>query len=407
MRKLKKKGDVMKDRRLYWKIGLIFILIIFIVGMLLGKVYFSKDKGLINKGDYKAIAYVTIPASENWRWIGEVDEKSGVVTSEVDVDYITHIHFAFGMLEAYQFENEQTGEPLKEEGIVSKEAYKNPEDNKYHYRATLNGWIEEMDTTVEGGKYLEALVKLKAKKPDLKVLLSIGGWDSDGFCYMAQTKEGRKEFIESCIELIKTYKLDGIDVDWEYPTNGGWHAIAVCKTCVEDGRLLLQEMRQAFDKAFPEEHKLLAIASGASQPWVDAKTFEVLDYINVMCYDYKPGSGGSQASLSYAREGMGAHLSLVGDTPKNRAKLHLGVPFYNEGGPYLVPYYKNWNGYIDASPQITKKKMKWVKNKGYGGAFYWAYSMDVFEEDVENPKDERVKSLQRTLYETLNGKVNK
>lgn len=33
--------------------------------------------------------------------------------------------------------------------------------------------------------------------------------------------------------------------------------------------------------------------------------------------------------------------------------------------------------------------------------------MDVFEEDVENPKDERIKSLQRTLYETLNGKVNK
>ena len=395
----------MKDRRPYWKITLILIPFILILSILWGKSFWGQKNGYVKEGDYKAIAYVTIPASENWRWIGEVDVDSGKVISEVDVDYITHIHFAFGMLEAYQFENEQTGEPLKEGGIVSKEAYKNPIDNKYHYRTTVNGWIEEMRTTVEGGKYLEALVDLKEKKPDLKILLSIGGWDSDGFCYMAQTAEGRKEFIESCIEMIQTYKLDGIDLDWEYPTNGGWHAIAVCKTCVEDGRVLLQEMREAFDKAFVGEHKLLAIASGASQPWVDERTFEALDYMNVMCYDYYPGTGMSQASLGYAGEGMNAHLQLVGDTPKNRAKLHLGVPFYNEGGPYLVPYYKKWGGYVDASPQITQEKMKWVKNKGYGGAFYWAYSMDVFEQDVEDPNDERVKSLQRTLYETLNGKV--
>lgn len=407
LRGIKLRGEQIIKRGAFAKLLIgITILAILIGSIVSGVVFYCKAQS-DKKGDYKAIAYVTIPASKNWRWIGEVDEKSGTVTSQVDVDYITHIHFAFGMLEAYQFENEQTGEPLKEGGIVSKEAYKNLEDNQYHYRATLNGWIEEMNTTVEGGKYLEALVDLKEKKPDLKVLLSIGGWDSDGFCYMAQTKEGRKEFIESCIELMEAYKLDGIDLDWEYPTNGGWRAIAVCKTCVEDGRLLLQEMRQSFEGAFPGEHKLLAIASGASQPWVDAKTFEALDYMNVMCYDYSPGRGGSQASLSYAREGMSAHLKLVGDTPKNRAKLHLGVPFYNGGGPYLVPYYKKWSGYVDASPQITKKKMKWVKDKGYGGAFYWAYSMDVFEQDVEDTKNERVKSLQSTLYETLNGKVNK
>ena len=49
--------------------------------------------------------------------------------------------------------------------------------------------------------------------------------------------------------------------------------------------------------------------------------------------------------------------------------------------------------------------MNWVKENGYGGGFYWAYSMDNFEQDVDNPNSPEVKELQRTVYETLNGEV--
>ncbi len=351
--------------------------------------------------DYKKIAYVTVPASENWRWIGTDGPEDDDAVSEVDTDYVTHINFAFGMLEAYQFEPDTLGCPLKEGEVASQEAYKNPEDGQYHYRATVQGWIEEMGALVDGREYLRALVALKEEKEDLNILLSIGGWDSDGFCYMAKTPEGRAEFIESCIQLVKDYRLDGIDLDWEFPTNGGWGAIASCGTCVEDGNILLQEMRSAMDQAFSEEYKLLTIASGAYQPWVDDETFAILDYINVMCYDYDPGTGGEQAGLAYADMGMQMHIDMVGDTPQNRRKLNLGLPFYNEGGPHLVPYHKEWDGYVDASPEIIKEKMEWVKDKGYGGAFYWAYSMDVFEQDTEDINSDEIKILQRTLYENL------
>lgn len=361
----------------------------------------KKDREVQKKNDYRAIAYVTVPASENWRWIGTDGSGDDDAVSSVDTSYITHINMAFGMLEAYQFEPGKPGCPLKNGKIVDKEAYKNPADGEYHYRATLNGWIEEMGMLVDGREYLRALVKLKEQSPDLKVLLSIGGWDSDGFCYMAREPEGRKEFIESCIALIKEYNLDGIDIDWEYPTNGGWEEIASCPDCVEDARLLIQEFRESLEKSFQEEHKLLSIASGASQPWVDQKTLDALDYVNVMCYDYAPGSGGSQAGMDFVKEGMQANLSQAGDTSQNRKKFNLGIPFYNEGGPYLVPYYKEWDGYVDASPQITKEKMNWVKDNGFGGGFYWAYSMDVYEQDEKGKDPAQVKILQKTLYETL------
>lgn len=350
---------------------------------------------------YRAIAYVTVPASENWRWIGEDGEET---ISELDTRYVTHVNFAFGSIKAYQFEEGKPGCPLKEGKIASKEAYRDPADGKYHYRATLEGWIEEMDARVDGRKYIKALTDLRKKSPRLKVLLSIGGWDSDGFCYMARTKEGRREFIESCVELVKDYQLDGIDIDWEYPTNGAWGEIASCAHCVEDARQLMQEFRKIFDVEFKEEHKLLTIASGMNQPWSDSKTLEVLDYMNVMCYDYEPGAGGSQAGMEWVKEGMKLNTDSVGDTPQNRKKINLGVPFYNEGGEYLVPYCKEWNGHVDVSPEILAEKMNWVKENGYGGGFYWAYSMDVYEQDVEDKEDEQVKILQRTVYETLNGK---
>lgn len=266
--------------------------------------------------DYRAIAYVTIPASEDWRWIGTDGPEDRDVVSGVDTGYVTHINFAFGMLKAYQFEPWKPGCPLKDGAVASKEAYKNPADGKYHYEVTLQGYIEEMDRKVDGRKYLKALVKLKEKAPELKILLSIGGWDSDGFCYMARTREGRAEFIESCLALIGEYGIDGIDLDWEYPTNGGWGELASCEHCVADARLLLEELRAAFDKEYKNDHKLLTIASGASQPWVDAQTFGALDYMNLMSYDAAPGAGGEQAGLALAEMGMRMHLAMVGDTPE-------------------------------------------------------------------------------------------
>lgn len=354
----------------------------------------------IRRNMQKAIAYVTVPVSENWRWIGKDGEDE--VISGVDTRYVTHINFAFGMIEALQFEKGKPGCPIKEGSIASREAYKDTKDGTYHYRATLQGWIEEMDAKVDGRKYLRALTALKKEKPELKVLLSIGGWDSDGFCYMARERDSRREFIESCIALMKEYNLDGIDLDWEYPTNGGWGEIASCDHCIEDARKLIQEFREAFDQEFSPEHKLLSIASGMTQPWVDQKTLDAMDYVNVMCYDYNPGAGGSQAGMEVAAEGMAINVGYCKDTPENRKKFNLGVPFYNDAGQNLVPYYKEWKGHVDASPEILREKMEWVKAQGFGGAFYWAYSMDVFEQDVKDPSDPEIKILQKTLYETLN-----
>lgn len=62
--------------------------------------------------------------------------------------------------------------------------------------------------------------QLRKQNPNLKVLLSVGGWGARGFSGAAATKDTRAVFIQSAQEIIAKYGLDGIDLDWEYPVNG-------------------------------------------------------------------------------------------------------------------------------------------------------------------------------------------
>ena len=68
-------------------------------------------------------------------------------------------------------------------------------------------------------KYLHLLPKLREWNPEMKIVLSVGGWGADGFSDMAMTEEGRRNFAKSCLDAVEKYNLDGIDIDWEHPCN--------------------------------------------------------------------------------------------------------------------------------------------------------------------------------------------
>ena len=60
------------------------------------------------------------------------------------------------------------------------------------------------------------LRKLKQKNPDLKTLISVGGWDwSERFSDVALNKESRNIFADSCIAFIVEHGFDGVAIDGE------------------------------------------------------------------------------------------------------------------------------------------------------------------------------------------------
>lgn len=150
---------------------------------------------------------------------------------------------------------------------------------------------------------LRNLVALKADNPKLKILVAVGGWTwSNQFSNMAASAATRKAFIDSTIALLRQYKLDGIDIDWEYPTSVGVPCTAgrICERPEDMQNLVIlaKELRSSLDAAGAADGKryFITIAAASSTlPYVSdprggsallAEIANSLDWINLMTYDF-------------------------------------------------------------------------------------------------------------------------
>jgi len=134
--------------------------------------------------------------------------------------------------------------------------------------------------------------ELKIINPDLKILISVGGWNWSGkFSDTASTEIARVTFAKSCVEFITEYEIDGIDLDWEYPVGGGLSTNSKRPQDKQNFTLLLKEIRKELDELELKDNKnyLLTIAGGASKYYLNNiepdKIKEYIDFANIMTYD--------------------------------------------------------------------------------------------------------------------------
>lgn len=72
------------------------------------------------------------------------------------------------------------------------------------------------------GQY-ERIMNLRTLNPNLKILLAIGGWTHGTAPFTAVVVDPNNiaAFAANTLEYLKTYKFDGLDLDWEYPGGNG------------------------------------------------------------------------------------------------------------------------------------------------------------------------------------------
>lgn len=133
---------------------------------------------------------------------------------------------------------------------------------------------------------LQQLVAEKKNHPSLKVMIACGGWGADGFSDMAHTAENRQKFVSSVVQFIAKYKLDGLDIDWEYP------GIPAANTGArpedkENFTLLMKELRDGLN-TLDNKQTLTFASAGWKYYYKNIEIKEVMkyvDYMNVMTYD--------------------------------------------------------------------------------------------------------------------------
>ena len=264
---------------------------------------------------------------------------------------------------------------------------------------------------------LEQLYILKTQNRALKVLLSIGGWTyASHFASPISSSQGRSTFASSVVSLVKTYGLDGVDIDWEYPTDASEGSNMVS---------LLQVVRGALDTygnlLNPPYHFTLTTAFPGPYGYQYLSLSEMdkyVDFINYMAYDYT----GYWSPVSGDQANLFPSTSIPESTPFNTAavisyisqsislkKTVLGMPLYGRA-------FNNTNGLgeqfsgsrtydfkdlplsgcvevNDASTSsshcygsrqlisydnlpVVDQKAAFIKTNGLGGAMFWESSMD-------------------------------
>lgn len=254
---------------------------------------------------------------------------------------------------------------------------------------------------VDNPQRLKDMVALKKVNPDLKVMLSVGGWGSGRFSEMAMDRKLRRSFADDCLRVVEEFGLDGIDIDWEYPTSS---AAGISYSPEDTGNftMLMKDLRQVLGDGM-----LLTFASAASAEYVDFTAVEpYVDFVNIMAYDmatapkhhsalYESEISGGMTSDKAARAHMAAGMPAH--------KLVLGMPFYGRGsGRYAdfndfkdikkdieayeiwdemaqVPYIADTDGTLIVgydNPRSLKIKCGYIKANGLRGAMYWDYDGD-------------------------------
>ncbi len=280
------------------------------------------------------------------------------------------------------------------------------------------------------------LQSLKKENPSLTVLVSVGGWLwSTNFSDVALTAQTRAAFIDSVMEFLAAYKLDGLDIDWEYPGMvGAGHPFR--DEDKQNFTLLLKELRTRFTSTTAKTHKrlYLTFAAGASDEFLlhteMAKLQQYVDTVNLMCYDYYEESSdqntGNHAPLftdpaDPKKVSADASVQAFEKAGVPAEKIVLGMPFYgrmwgqvanvshglfqpgkpvphafapysvitqtmlNQGYmrywdesasvPYLYnPELQTFVSYED--PESVAAKCRYVLKQRLGGVMFWEYSND-------------------------------
>lgn len=265
-----------------------------------------------------------------------------------------------------------------------------------HVNANFDG------VRIDNETRLENIAGLKKQYPKLKVMLSIGGWGSGRFSEMAATEPNRKKFAEDCKRIVDKFNLDGIDIDWEYPTSNA-AKISSSPDDTNNYTLMMQEIRNSIGKS-----KLLTLASSADAKCIDFKAINsIVDFVNIMAYDMaNPPYHHAGLFKSDATDGLSVDEAVTAHVnagiPIN--KLVLGIPFYGHGrngiAGYIdyrdiiklsgyrelwdetakAPYWENDKGEYVLTYETTRSiaiKCDYLLKRGMLGAMYWDYGADT------------------------------
>ncbi|HEX2499362.1 MAG TPA: glycoside hydrolase family 18 protein [Actinomycetes bacterium] len=321
---------------------------------------------------------------------------------------LTHINYAFGNVSA-------DGRCFEANIPGQGDAWADYQ-TRFSAEQTVSGVADEFSQPLAGN--FNQLRQLKAKYPQLRVHMALGGWTwSKYFSDAALTEESRRAFVSSCIDLfikgdlpvlgepqggpgVAAGVFDGFDLDWEWPGSEGNAGNIIRPEDKQNFTLLLAEFRRQLDAygAQTGKHYGLTAFLPAAPSKIDAgfevdRIFDYLDFATVQGYDFHgtwEATTNHQSQLfSPRRDPEPARFSLdlaVGtllDRGAPAPKIVIGIPYYGRGWtgvpstnrglyqPSTGPAAGTWEAGVDDYKVLKTKPGVRFRDLAHGA--YWFY----------------------------------
>jgi chitinase len=295
---------------------------------------------------------------------------------------------------------------------------------------------------------LRQLSALKNQYPHLKVMVSMGGWGGCAPCSAAfSTPQGRYQFAQSVKQILQTYQLDGIDLDWEYPAIQGYPGHLFTPQDKENFTNLIRCLRHELGKK-----KTISFAAGGFDEYLRhsidwRKVVPLVNYVNLMSYDlvngYSKVTGLHTPLYSSAKqpESVDNAIHYFDSIKINMHKIVIGAAFYArvwtdvpdtnhglfESGIFTdMVNYKNFDSYFtpangfvsywDNDSQApyyysqekhafgtfddvhsVQLKTDYVKERGLGGIMFWELTCDKAKDGLLEAIYQRTKNASSTV----------
>ena len=288
----------------------------------------SGNTGSNGPGDKKVFAYFS-------EW-SIYDRQFSV--SQIPVNLVTHILYAFMLPNPSQADYDL----LKRNNPFPPLPYRAPP-------AVPEGQLVFHDEYAGQGN-ITNLKNLKAQNPNVKILISIGGWTlSWTLSKIAANPTLRNTFIKSSVDFVINNGFDGIDIDWEYVgVQGIGYNYVDPVNDTPNFITMLKEMRTYMDQRSPNKHLEITAAMGCNPGVINnyRGTEPYMDYILLMTYDFAGswGNGGHHSGLYNNPAGdmdpqWNAYRAV--ENAKNIGypinKICMGCPIYGRGWQRIVP----------------------------------------------------------------------
>jgi chitinase len=299
--------------------------------------------------------------------------------------------------------------------------------NYFSVVATVTGSLGTTSASGYSFSQLQTVVAAAHAAPQ-RVSVNITVDPSSQFQTIAGSPTATTNFVNNILAFCSTYKLDGIDLDYE-PVNG-----SLTQTQMNSWGSFLATLHAA-----TSSHGLkLSEAVQVSPPYIIPKAYlSDVDQYNVMVYDLDYNSSAPDSSPAYESRtylAEWATYAASGGVPKT--DLMYGMPFFGSSGTgwdnstaetyaQIVNAYAAANGGAFPAANLdsvtingttwgyngidtVEEKTQYAIQNGYGGVMIWELGQDYFTSGGYGAPSllPAIKSVVGAAYETWTGSVS-